>query len=457
MLGSRADESVCQPLAGLDDPLDPILAEEAFASDDDGRHARARMGVEVAQRSPGLRTGTARRGCREQRISVQAYARGSPADRFRLVHVEPFDPRRGEQRLVECVARAGVCRVVGARGQLLALPWRPRPARRPLPEHLRRRIAERISYRSAQRRQSSRLYEPDARERRGAPGSGLSSRRRSFAAAAVELNVTASAVSQRIKSLEQSLGVLLFDRLPQGLKPTEAAHLYLLEIRPALNRLRTASARVAANQSRRPLGRDRRLSVDMLPALATARMGPLFHDFHERFPDVALRLTTSRALSDPVRDGFDCCVRYGPGSWDGDGVEARCLARETIFPVCAPKLIAESRAIETPRDLAQLPLIHDLMPLGWSEWCAALGAPDVKFHGPVFSDSALAQRAAVEGLGVALGRSLLVAPDLAAGRLLRPVPEELPSPFSYWLIRPPSRRDRLVDLFEEWLLEKMHT
>jgi LysR family glycine cleavage system transcriptional activator len=76
-----------------------------------------------------------------------------------------------------------------------------------------------------------------------------------FAAAAAELNVTPSAVSQRIKSLEQSLGVVLFERRPHGLRPTEAARLYLLEIRPALNRLKVASARVAAQDARRPPGR----------------------------------------------------------------------------------------------------------------------------------------------------------------------------------------------------------
>jgi LysR family transcriptional regulator, glycine cleavage system transcriptional activator len=130
----------------------------------------------------------------------------------------------------------------------------------------------------------------------------------SFVSAAEELNVTASAVSQRIKSLEQTLGVRLFDRLPHGLRATEAGRLYLLEIRPALERLSAASARIASRMARRPPGRDRRLSVDMLPALAAARMTGLLHDYQDRFPGIELRLTTSRALSDPLRDGFDCCV-----------------------------------------------------------------------------------------------------------------------------------------------------
>jgi LysR family glycine cleavage system transcriptional activator len=278
-------------------------------------------------------------------------------------------------------------------------------------------------------------------------------RHSSFASAAAELNVTPSAVSQRIKSLEQSLGVLLFERLPHGLKPTEAARLYLLEIRPALTRLRTASTRIATQSVRRPAGRGHRLSVDMLPALATARIGPMLRRFYERFPDVELRLTTSPGISDPALDGFDCCVRYGPGGWQG--IDAQCLAEESVFPVCAPAFAANRAPVVGISDLAPLPLIHDLMPLGWAEWLAAFGGPELQSKGPVFSDSALAQRAAVEGLGVALGRSLLVAPDLASGRLTRLLRQELRSPFSYWLVRPMGRRDALVDLFGEWLCEEI--
>jgi LysR family transcriptional regulator, glycine cleavage system transcriptional activator len=278
-------------------------------------------------------------------------------------------------------------------------------------------------------------------------------RHESFALAAAELNVTPSAVSQRIKSLEQSLGILLFERFPHGLKPTEAARLYLLEIRPALSRLYTASARIATRDARRPPGRDRRLSVDMLPAFATTRVGPMLRHFRDRFPDVELRLTTSRAISDPLRDGFDCCVRYGAGRWQS--VDAQCLATETVFPVCAPTLFSRDRPIDTITDLAQLPLIYDLMPLGWTDWFATLGGPQPRSDGPVFSDSALAQRAAIEGLGIVLGRSILVAPDLASGRLVRLLRHELPSPFSYWLIRPLGRRDGLVDLFGEWLIEQI--
>lgn len=275
-------------------------------------------------------------------------------------------------------------------------------------------------------------------------------RTNSFSAAALELNVTASAVSQRIKTLEQSLGVQLFERLPHGLKPTGAARLYLLELRPALERLQQASMRVATSTPARRGGRSR-LSVDVLPALASTRLVPSLDTFLSRFPDVELRLTSSTAVSDPGRDGYDCCIRYGPGGWEG--VDAVLLAHEDVFPVCSPRLLERGIQPNDLESLARAPVIHDLMPVSWVEWMAAFGGPEVRAGGPTFSDSSLALRSAVEGFGVALGRSCLVQPDLASGRLVRLFNTGLRSPFAYWLVRPAGRVDRLVELFHEWLME----
>ncbi len=278
-------------------------------------------------------------------------------------------------------------------------------------------------------------------------------RRSSFAAAAAELHVTPSAVSQRIKALEQALGVTLFERLPHGLRATEAGRLYLLEVRPALGRLRAASARASVGGRQRPNGRGRRFAVDMLPALAATGFASAMRRFALHFPGVELRLSTSFDMTDPARDGFDCCVRYGPGGWPGVAVEH--LADEKIFVVCAPALLTGRVPVRDLADLAGLPVVNDMMPIGWNEWRAAFGGPETPTGGPTFSDSALAQRAAVDGLGLALGRSVLVAPDLAAGRLVRPLRQEIPSPFAYWLVRPPGRDDMLVDLFRSWLMEEV--
>jgi len=278
-------------------------------------------------------------------------------------------------------------------------------------------------------------------------------RQMSFTGAAQELHVTASAVSQRIKSLEQALGVSLFERLPHGLQPTEAGRLYLLEVRPALRRLQAASSRITNRRARRPVGRERRLSVDVLPALAAARIGPGLRSFAERFPGVELRLSSSPALSDPERDGFDCCIRYGAGGWKG--VDVQLLADEHALPVCSPGLLREHGPVRRAADLLRLPLIHDMMPVGWAEFFASAGVTEVPPGGLTFTDSAIAQRAACDGLGVVMGRSRLVATDLASGRLVPAADGEVLSPFQYWLVRPRDRPDALVDMFVEWLMDEI--
>lgn len=274
-----------------------------------------------------------------------------------------------------------------------------------------------------------------------------------FRSAADELHVTQSAVSQRIKSLEDALGVKLFDRLSHGIRPTEAARLFFFEMRPALARIRRATSRIATRGNQRPAGRGRRLSIDMLPALATTRFVPALGRFFERFPDVELRLTTSPALSDPGRDGFDCCIRYGDGEWPG--VNSTKLIDEMVWPVCSPSLLNGQSTQMKLTELVRLPLIHDLMPLGWTEWFSVLGSPEQALSGLVFSDSANALRAAAEGAGVALGRSVLAAPELASGRLIGFLQYGIRSPFAYWLVRPPGRPDGLVDMFADWFVDEL--
>lgn len=273
-----------------------------------------------------------------------------------------------------------------------------------------------------------------------------------FGAAAGELGVTQSAVSQRVKGLETSLGVALFQRLPQGLCLTEAGHSFLLDVRPALQRLGAAARRAAARGARRPGEAERSLSVGTTASVALLCLAPRLAAFREAFPGVSLRIETTMAVVDPAAAGLDCCLRYGPGQWPG--VSAERLAGEDLFPVCAQALLPPGASPIDLTGLGALPLVHDLGPVSWVEWLAAFGAPPPgRAEALAVSDSALAQRAAVDGIGVALGRSRLAGRELAAGRLVRPVPQSMPSPFGYHLVRPPSRAaDTLVHRFRDWLL-----
>ena len=278
-----------------------------------------------------------------------------------------------------------------------------------------------------------------------------------FSAAAAELGVTQSAVSQRVKGLEASLGVALFERLPQGLKLTEAGRSFLLDARPALQRLRAAAGRTASRGARRAGASSRgALAVGTTASVALLCLAPCLAAFRDAFPGVALRIETAMALVDPAAAGLDCCLRYGAGHWPG--VASERLAGEDLFPVCAPALLPPSASPVDVAALSGLPLVHDLGPVSWVEWwLAAFGAPPPRqAEALAVTDSALAQRAAADGIGVALGRSRLAGRDLAAGRLVRPVPQSAPSPFGYFLVRPQGRgADTLVDRFRDWLLAEV--
>ncbi|HEY1857854.1 LysR substrate-binding domain-containing protein [Acidocella sp.] len=276
-----------------------------------------------------------------------------------------------------------------------------------------------------------------------------------FSAAAEELGVTQSAVSQRMRRLETALGVALFRRLPQGLRLTEAGQSYLLDVRPALQRLRAASGRAAIQGARRLGAAERVLAIGTTSSIALLCLAPRLAGFREAFPDVVLSIKTNMALVDPAEAGLDCCLRYGAGDWPGVAVEH--LAGEELFPICAPKLIPADSPLLGAADLCALPLVHDLGPVTWVEWLAEFGAsPPRQGEALAVTDSALAQRAAVEGIGVALGRSRLAYWALKEGRLIRPVRDAIPSPFSYFLVRPKDRRnDPLIHRFRDWLLAEI--
>jgi LysR family glycine cleavage system transcriptional activator len=273
-----------------------------------------------------------------------------------------------------------------------------------------------------------------------------------FSAAAEELGVTQSAVSQRVKGLEAALGVALFRRLPQGLRLTEAGQSYLLDVRPALQRLRAATGRAAVQGARRTGMAERVLAVGTTNSIALLCLAPHLSGFQKAFPGVALRIETNITTVDPAEAGLDCCLRYGAGQWPG--VTAERLAGEDLFPICAPALVNADLPSLRVRDLCNLPLVHDLGPVSWVEWLARFGAPSPRqSESVVVTDSALAQQAAMNGIGVALGRSQLADRALKAGQLIRPVAQSLPSPFGYFMVRPHGRNDeKLVSSFKDWLV-----
>jgi LysR family glycine cleavage system transcriptional activator len=277
-------------------------------------------------------------------------------------------------------------------------------------------------------------------------------RHASFGAAARELAVTASAVSHQIAELEARLGVRLFRRLNRAVQLTDAGRAAL----PALSQGFDLLAEGVARARRGDL--PGLLTVTTSPGLAAKWLMPRIERFRARHPGIDLRLDASMRLVDFAREDVQVAIRYGAGRYPGLHVEL--LIRSEAFPVCAPALARGPGALRAPADLARATLIHDESPAGdpsypdWGMWLRAAGVAGVDAErGPRFTAVNLAVDAALAGRGVLLGRSVFVADDLAAGRLVRPFGAALPLDFSVFLVIPPAQRERpAVAAFRDWVV-----
>lgn len=267
----------------------------------------------------------------------------------------------------------------------------------------------------------------------------------SFTKAAAELHVTQAAVSHQIKTLEEALGVKLFRRLNRSLLLTEPGQGYLPAVREALDKLADATERLTRQDETGIL------TVSALPSLASIWLVPRLHLFLEANPDIDVRLDASDRLADFAAGDVDVALRYGRGTYPG--LYAERLMTEDIFPVCAPSLPTPERPLSRPEDLKHHTLLHDDLRLDWRMWLMAAGVEGVDpKRGLTFNASDFVIRAAIEGQGVALGRSALAADALADGRLIKPFDVILEADYAYYFVCAEGDIDRpKVRTFRDWL------
>lgn len=268
-----------------------------------------------------------------------------------------------------------------------------------------------------------------------------------FTTAGRELGITQSAVSRQIADLEGMLGTRLFTRRGARLALTPTGHRLSERVGRALGDVRAAVAEVAASE--------RVVTLSMLPSVAAYWLAPRLGRFTAAHPEIDPRVTASRHLVDFAAGGVDAAIRYG--RTPAPGLSAIRLAGETITPVCAPSY-AESLNLRAVSDLAGATLLHGDLPEGWDMWFAAAGLSGPAPRGPRLGDDAAILQAAVEGQGIALGRSRLVAEDIAAGRLIAPFNTTLPASHAYWFVRPEGVQAGVaLSAIEVWIKDEFDT
>lgn len=237
-------------------------------------------------------------------------------------------------------------------------------------------------------------------------------RRRSFALAAAELNLTASAISHQVSRLEAQLDIRLFERSAHGVRLSPAGEHYLMHVGAALNAIATATDDLRH-------GIRNSLYVHSAPSIASLWLMPRLHHFAQAYPEISLNLSAAHTPSDFALGQADIDIRYGTPQWGDLVVEP--LFEEAIVPLASPAFI-KAHKLNRAEQLLDLPLIQSNVSIvQWSDWFGRftkVRAPD-RFS-LRFDRAQMSLDAATQGLGVALESAVNAGGHLADGRLKAP-------------------------------------
>ncbi|MCH8617710.1 transcriptional regulator GcvA [Undibacterium sp. TS12] len=272
-------------------------------------------------------------------------------------------------------------------------------------------------------------------------------RHQNFSRAAEEIHLTHGAISHQVRALEEELGVALFIRHGKRITITADGEQFAAKIRQALQELSDAADMLKSRNQQKRLG------ITALPSFAARWLSPRLGRFIEHYPDLEVSLQSSSHLTDYNRESIDIGIRFGLGNYPG--MVSELLMGDYYYPVASPNF-HDGHLPQTPAELASMQLLRcDGEP--WEPWFRAAGLDNEEpGSGLIFQDSSMLARAAVDGQGIALGRHIIVQPDIKAGLLKRLFDIDIPCEVAYYLVYPPEALLRpQVKAFREWLLEEI--
>ena len=278
----------------------------------------------------------------------------------------------------------------------------------------------------------------------------LAARHQSFALAAQELHLTASAVSHQIRDLERHFGLPLFERSHRRVQTTPQGQRLYESLTRVFDALGAACAEVTLP------GQDEVLAVHCAPSLAIKWLGPRLTAFLASHPGLNVRLTTGAEAMDLARvREIDVLLSYGAPPPARPGVDVAPLGQERIAPLVAPALVPRgARAADLVRRLTLID--STLSPVSWPQWFQHQGLALPLGPRPSFDRAAMAIAAAADGLGVALESTRLAAREMERGELvelgsrsLRPLARAV----HFIAARRHDRTRPAVGAFVEWVLK----
>ncbi|MBZ9844170.1 LysR substrate-binding domain-containing protein [Mesorhizobium sp. CA5] len=278
-------------------------------------------------------------------------------------------------------------------------------------------------------------------------------RHRSFTRAGEEQFITPSAVSQRIKGLEDQLRFKIFERGHNTVSLTPEGEAYVARVREALERIVTASME-ATGQSQAHV-----LRICVLPTFAARWLFPRLTAFQRQYPDIEMRVATSYATHEFSTSEYDLEIRYGDGNFPG--LNSELLFKEDLTPVCNRKLFHEVLGDKplskvTPEDLRYFTLLHsETCTQNWQAWLDFADASFVlgEARSVYFDSCMMSYEAANAGMGFAVANRAYMASDIHAERLVAPFAVHHPNTAGWYLVCPEDKLSaRKLALFGQWLM-----
>ena len=281
-------------------------------------------------------------------------------------------------------------------------------------------------------------------------------RHESFVRAGAELGVTPAAVAHRVRTLERHLATSLFNRRRRGVELNRRGRAYLKEVQRILAEVHAAGERHGR--------RARRLRIVSVEAVAEKWLMPRLAGFTAAHPGIAIELETNHRDVDPERRDFDAWIAYSgetaaprPVTRAKDKLLEDTLYKENLRPVCSPALLNERGRPRIPADLHDWPLLYDLgWDADWPYWFARQGRPSPDLsEASGFRLYSMLVRAAVNGSGAAIGRSMLIAQELEQQSLVPVFKRQAKAPERCCLITAAAARHRSeVQAFRRWILRE---
>lgn len=248
----------------------------------------------------------------------------------------------------------------------------------------------------------------------------------SFRVAAERLSVTQGAVTQRVQRLEARLGVKLFQRGERSIRLSPEGKLLFEAARHGFDEISEALTRIRSQQDRATV------RVSCVPSLALEWLTPRLSCFIEQHADVHIEIFGEWHDIDRARmtaESVDIAIRYG--AEPPKEAHIAFSFAEKIYPVVSPRL--KTQLLDASANERGILLLHDACPWDralptaeWDYWIRAYGVPWNAARRDLFFNLAqLAYRSAIEGVGIAMGRSMIVKPHVKRG-LLVPALDETP-------------------------------